>query len=66
MMLCARLHKSSKHSLIAQYGALIHGVCSTIGSTHLDWLSFVHNQEINAPILGHDFGTQMQVISERD
>ncbi len=39
--------------------ALIDGVWSTIGSTNLDWRSFVYNQEINAVVLGQAFGTQM-------
>lgn len=46
--------------------ALIDGVWSTVGSTNLDWRSFVHNQEINAVILGQSFGTQMQVLFEKD
>lgn len=46
--------------------ALIDGVWSTIGSTNLDWRSFVNNQEINAVILGQDFGAQMQALFEKD
>lgn len=46
--------------------AVIDGVWSTIGSTNLDWRSFVNNQEINAVILGQGFGTQMQVMFEKD
>jgi cardiolipin synthase len=46
--------------------ALIDGVWSTIGSTNLDWRSFTNNQEINAVILGQDFGQQMQDVFERD
>ena len=46
--------------------ALIDGVWSTIGSTNLDWRSFVNNQEINAVMLGQDFGTQMQTLFEKD
>jgi cardiolipin synthase len=46
--------------------AVIDGVWSTIGSTNLDWRSFVNNQEINAVILGQDFGTQMQVMYAKD
>ncbi|PTR06757.1 cardiolipin synthase [Nitrosospira sp. Nsp5] len=46
--------------------ALIDGVWSTIGSTNLDWLSFQHNQEINAVILGQDFGEQMKAMFEKD
>ncbi len=46
--------------------ALIDGVWSTIGSTNLDWRSFVNNQEINAVILGQDFGDQMQRMFYED
>lgn len=46
--------------------ALIDGVWSTVGSTNLDWRSFVNNQEINAVMLGQDFGAQMQKMFEQD
>lgn len=46
--------------------ALIDGVWSTIGSTNLDWRSFISNQEINAVILGQEFGAQMQTMFEKD
>jgi cardiolipin synthase A/B len=46
--------------------ALIDGVWSTVGSTNLDWLSFLHNQEINAVILGPEFSAQMRAIFDRD
>lgn len=46
--------------------ALIDGVWSTVGSTNLDWRSFVNNQEINAVILGQAFADQMQHLFEND
>jgi cardiolipin synthase len=46
--------------------AVIDGVWSTIGSTNLDWRSFTNNQEINAVILGQDFGTKMRIMFEKD
>lgn len=46
--------------------ALIDGVWSTVGSTNLDWRSFLNNQEINAVVLGQDFGLQMQALFEQD
>lgn len=46
--------------------ALIDGVWSTVGSTNLDWRSFLNNQEINAVMLGQDFGAQMQALFEKD
>ena len=46
--------------------ALIDGVWSTVGSTNLDWRSFLNNQEIDAVMLGQDFGAQMQAMFEKD
>ena len=46
--------------------ALIDGVWSTIGSTNLDWRSFTNNQEINAVMLGQEFGEKMQRTFEKD
>jgi cardiolipin synthase A/B len=45
---------------------LIDGVWSTVGSTNLDWRSFTSNQEIDAVVLGPNFGAQMQVMYEND
>jgi hypothetical protein len=36
--------------------ALIDGVWATVGSTNLDWRSFLHNHELNAVVLGTEFG----------
>jgi cardiolipin synthase A/B len=46
--------------------ALIDGVWSTVGSTNLDWRSFLHNQELNAVILGAEFGDQVQAMFDKD
>lgn len=46
--------------------ALIDGVWSTIGSTNLDWRSFLYNHEINAVVLGQEFGEQMQALFDKD
>ncbi len=46
--------------------ACIDGVWSTIGSTNLDWRSFLHNDEINAVILGRGFAAQMEVMFTQD
>ena len=45
---------------------LIDGVWSTIGSTNLDWRSFLHNQEINAVVLGSEFGRRMRAAFDAD
>ncbi len=46
--------------------AMIDGVWSTVGSTNLDWRSLLHNQEIDAVVLGQEFGAQMQMMFEED
>ena len=46
--------------------ALIDGVWATVGSTNLDWRSFLHNQELNAVVLGADFGSQVQAMFDKD
>ena len=46
--------------------ATIDGVWSTIGSTNLDWRSFLHNDEVNAVILGSDFANQMEAMFTND
>ncbi len=46
--------------------ALIDGVWATVGSTNLDWRSFLHNHELNAVVLGPEFGNQVQAMFDKD
>lgn len=46
--------------------ALIDGVWATVGSTNLDWRSFLHNHELNAVVLGAGFGQQVQALFNKD
>ena len=46
--------------------ALIDGVWATVGSTNLDWRSFLHNQEVNAVVLGPEFGAQLNAMFTKD
>lgn len=55
-----------QESLLHAKTAVIDGVWSTIGSTNLDWRSFTYNQEINAVILGSDFGAKMNEMFKVD
>ena len=46
--------------------AVIDGVWSTVGSTNLDWRSFLDDDELNAVVLGREFGLQMLVMFAQD
>jgi len=46
--------------------ALVDGVWATVGSTNLDWRSFLHNYELNAVVLGAEFGSQVQAMFDKD
>jgi cardiolipin synthase len=46
--------------------ATIDGVWSCIGSTNLDMRSFLHNDELDATILGREFAGQMQAAFAAD
>ena len=53
-------------ALLHSKTALIDGVWSCVGSTNLDWRSFMHNNEIDAVVLGTSFAEQLGVIFEDD
>ena len=55
-----------RDALLHSKTAVIDGVWSTVGSTNLDWRSFLHNDEVNAVILGQEFGGQMQAMFDAD
>jgi cardiolipin synthase len=40
--------------------AVIDGLWSTVGSSNLDWRSFLDNDEVNAVVIGREFGRRMQ------
>ena len=46
--------------------AVIDGVWSTVGSSNLDWRSFLYNDELNAVVLGRDFAEQMEAMFRSD
>jgi cardiolipin synthase len=55
-----------REALLHSKTAVIDGVWSSVGSTNLDWRSFLHNQELDAVVLGADFGAQMRAVYLRD
>ncbi|HEY3700275.1 MAG TPA: phospholipase D-like domain-containing protein [Spongiibacteraceae bacterium] len=46
--------------------AVIDGVWSTVGSSNMDMRSFLHNNEVNAVVLGNDFGQAMEEMFAAD
>jgi len=55
-----------KGALLHAKTAVIDGVWSTVGSTNLDWRSFLYNDEVDAIVLGAEFGKQMEDVFSRD
>jgi cardiolipin synthase len=60
-----RIHERRGAMLHAKT-ATIDGVWSCVGSTNLDRRSFLHNDEIDAAILGRDFAAQMEAAFAAD
>ncbi len=54
------------HATMHAKTAVIDGVWSTVGSSNLDWRSFVANSELNVIVLGEDFGAEMAALFDRD
>lgn len=46
--------------------AVIDGIWSTVGSTNMDYWSFLSDDEVNAVILDSQFATEMEVLFEKD
>lgn len=46
--------------------ATIDGVWSTVGTPNLDWWSIARDNEVNAIILGHNFGEEMDLMFKND
>lgn len=55
-----------RDALLHAKTAVIDGVWSSVGSANLDLRSFLHNDEVNAIVLGRDFGQAMTVMFNKD
>ena len=53
-------------ALLHSKTTLIDGVWCAVGSTNLDWRSFLHNDEIDAIVLSQSFGDQMRAAFQAD
>lgn len=60
-----RIHEL-QDALLHAKTAVIDGVWSTVGSSNLDWRSFVVNSEVNVVVLGEDFASVLERQFERD
>lgn len=60
-----KIYESSEVLLHAKT-AVIDGVWSTVGSSNLDYRSFIHNHEVNAVVVGEDFGNRMESLFRKD
>jgi cardiolipin synthase A/B len=60
-----RVHESQEEIMHAKT-AVVDGVWSTIGSSNLDSLSFVHNHEINAVVVDSSFGASLESLFDVD
>jgi cardiolipin synthase len=60
-----RLYERSDAMLHAKT-AVIDGVWSTVGSSNLDYRSFLYNHEANAIVIGRRFGARMERLFLRD
>lgn len=55
-----------EHALLHAKTAVIDGVLSTVGSSNMDWRSFVMNSEINVIVLGAEIGAEMEALFDED
>lgn len=55
-----------ENSVLHAKTAVVDGVVGTVGSSNMDWRSFVANNEINIVVIGNDFGSEMEALFERD
>jgi cardiolipin synthase len=53
-------------ALLHSKTAMIDSVWSCVGSSNLDWRSFLDNDEVNAVVLGREFAGQMETMFNRD
>lgn len=53
-------------ALLHSKTAVIDGVWATVGSTNLDWRSFLDNDEINAVVIGREFSLKMKTMFAKD
>ncbi len=53
-------------ALLHSKTALVDGVWSSVGSSNMDWRSYLDNNEVNAVVLGREFAQKMQAAFAAD
>lgn len=54
------------NALLHAKTAVIDGVWSTVGSSNMDWRSFLHNAEANVVVLDEAFGARLEQVFDND
>jgi cardiolipin synthase len=60
-----RVHERLEALLHAKT-AVIDGVWATVGSSNMDWRSFLHNAEVNLIVLDEQFASQLETVFDND
>ena len=55
-----------RNALLHAKTAVIDGVWSTVGSTNMDYWSFLSDDEVNAVILSREFAIEMEKMFAKD
>ena len=55
-----------RYALLHAKTAVIDTALSMVGSANLDMRSFLHNNEVNAVVIGADFARRLETVFERD
>ena len=55
-----------RYALLHAKTAVIDGALSTVGSSNLDMRSFLHNNEVNAVVVGTAFASRLEQVFQRD
>jgi len=61
-----KVYERGTESILHAKTAVIDRIWSTVGTTNLDFWSLLHNDEVNAVILGREFATKLDAMFEAD
>ena len=61
-----KVYERGTEAILHAKTAVIDRIWSTVGTTNLDFWSFLHNDEVNAVILGRGFATKLEAAFQAD